>query len=471
MEHTIATEAERVSRLTTLRTSNNLQPQLPSPGQRPRTEDTIGEPTSWPTTELPLASQATDEAQILEPGNDNMDHPDRLRQDLIALGIADFRGLPLQQLIDLVRRRIPDVISESRRLGIFYAWLNDRLGMIDVSDDEAFRNEIHAWCTTLGKCGFEPKEILREYHAWKSEHALMEPSSSRRLDLANVELTTMLGPHIRGPITPILPACRLTYKDPPAPRRNAATGEHGNMHPDRLMRTRDIIDVEEWERPVVEISSDDEDDDAEDLSFLTGANALVRMGNRFNLTERKRATKVIDDLETPRGAPVTGKQSHKLNRAHTAAQKVSEKPILSNRMAGIPAHHGYPEKLSERSTPHKRSAAIRTPNNFAEKVSERSIPGKPLAVIPTPADFPEKVSEKPAPDKRPEAISTPSKAISTPSNYAEKDSGKSVPGKRLVGFPPLGAKPPDGYICKRCTRSGWYPSISTPVAPWLTSVQ
>jgi len=457
MEYTNATESERVC--LGLRTSSNLQ-------QLPMKEST-------------RVSQTTNEAQILIPSNDNnMDHPDRLRQDLIALGIADF-GLPLQQLVGLVRRRIPDIISESRRLGIFYAWLNNRLGMIDASNGEAFRSEIHAWCTTLAaKCGFEPKEILREYHAWKSEHTLLEPSSSRRLDLAHVEITSILKPHIRGPITPIQPACRLIYTDPPG--GNTAT-EHGNMHPDRLMQTRDVIDVEEWERPIVEISSDDES--VGDLSFLTGANALVRMGGRFDPAKRKRANKVIGDLDAHRAGSVIGKQS-RLNREITTQHNVLENLNPSSRPVAIPAHRGYREQSLERSIPSKRSAAIRTSRTYAEKVSERpvrgkskadtrsyvekapegSAPGKPPAAISIPTKYLDKMPQKPIDDKGPEVISTPS-------NCTEKEPEETVPGKRLVGFSPLGPKPPDGYICKRCTRPGRCPLMSIPLVLWLISTQ
>lgn len=314
----------------------------------------------------------------------------------LILGSESLKDITLSELNDKIDEASDEELSCTTMLHSYMAWLNERLQVINNSDQEVFTQEIAKWCTTMGMRGYNDTTILDGFEEWRSDHLSKEPSSSRRLNLAGLELHTLFqspfrdramiarrpiarrperstsGSHspseeitlpFRSASSAYNPAAQVHLGEPnlkereyfkPRPSslfiRGAAHDDiFGNMHPDRLpfaenhkpdsshpqgntgadmndntdnnfgdmhtdrvrLSTKSsgedgyaehmdidswgagsphsdqvrVIDLDLWERPVIEISSDhseieDEDEDAksgEDGSFffLSGANRMI----------------------------------------------------------------------------------------------------------------------------------------------------------------------------------------------------
>jgi len=215
--------------------------------------------------------------------------------ELGPIDLETIRNVSLGQLLDQVDEANPEGVSKKRVLRLFMIWLNERLLAIDNSDDDALQAEIGSWCVFIKKCGYEDQVIVNTFEEWKSEQARIEPSSNRRLSLADWEMRSFLGLSQQfGQYSQPLPLANHEAPGAASSFRpdsvrtvpgDVSQGSCEHMHPDRLRLTQNVksdtshavIDVDNWTRPVVELSSDDSEADksARNLSFLTGANKMV----------------------------------------------------------------------------------------------------------------------------------------------------------------------------------------------------
>ena len=145
--------------------------------------------------------------------------------------------------------------SPTQVLHLHMAWLNERLQVIDNSEEDILKREITEWCNFLSGCGFTLDYILSEFCAWKYEYVALQPSASRRLNLAYLEIRTLLSPWITGPPTAAPPSDRrlqpVEYgEEVPANRRHEYHGPSGLMHPDRLQTipSHDVFRQDESDR-------------------------------------------------------------------------------------------------------------------------------------------------------------------------------------------------------------------------------
>ncbi|KAK3944788.1 hypothetical protein QBC46DRAFT_240623, partial [Diplogelasinospora grovesii] len=222
-----------------------------------------------------------------------MDHTDRLRQNLELLGLEHLRDISLMQLLDRIDKNFPSEISEKRLLHIFVAWLNERLLVIDTSDEGAFSQEIKSWCYFLRMCSYDDDAVGDSFKDWQSEQLVIEPASSRRLYLAELEIASIFGrPLGRQPLSKIT-----------AEKENY----WGHIHPDRIplstknkrQAPHEVIDVDEWTPRVAELSPSgtlptQTEDEQQDLRFLTGANRMVFGEDEALSRKRKNDTRVAE---------------------------------------------------------------------------------------------------------------------------------------------------------------------------------
>ncbi|KAK3323619.1 hypothetical protein B0T19DRAFT_210127 [Cercophora scortea] len=234
-------------------------------------------PTSLPSAvgfllRIPLEKQGLWVCRYSPRPVGTMDHTDRIRQNLELLGLESLHGLSLGKLLHEVDESFPLDISKKRVLHVFMAWLNERLMVIDNSDENALKEEISEWCSTLRACSYDDQILASAFNDFQREQAVIEPSSSRRLDLARLEIRDFLDNHPQ-PASPL----------PPNPKQEP---DYQIMHPDRAMlsqrgdrdRDRIVIDLDDWEPGSVDRRSL-EDEGTEMVRFLTGANKMVYEDN------------------------------------------------------------------------------------------------------------------------------------------------------------------------------------------------
>ncbi|KAM7217028.1 hypothetical protein V8F06_007543 [Rhypophila decipiens] len=243
----------------------------------------------------------------LEPAS-VMDHAERLSQNLEALGVDSLGSLSLQELMQRIDDRLPcSNLSTRRLLHIFFSWLNERLTIIDNSDEDVVRNEIQTCVDCLRTCHIPDIVMAENFKIWESEHVKIDPLSARRLGLAWVELQEVLTldrrpehstqaqgnqftseenvelsqfPDGHDPNHAPEPTCHQEdidmaedHRGDMPPDRCRQSGQEGDvdvdddhwggMHPDRFKKS--LLD------PIIEEEQESEDN----LSFLTGANHLV----------------------------------------------------------------------------------------------------------------------------------------------------------------------------------------------------
>jgi hypothetical protein len=206
----------------------------------------------------------------------------KLKETLEVLGLESFEGVALDQLSAAITEKLPSDTSKKRTLDVYVMWLHPRLMAIDVSAESSLGQEIAAWYQFLKAMAAHDHLIFEAFHDWQRSQAAENPTSSRRLSIAEAELRGL----ITGPSTSAKP-----ISDAPK-----AEGLYGQMHPDRIKLSQES-------RTVIEIDDDDDDDNDDDddvvvissrslrgdpsfprsnapdrqpdLSFLTGANLLA----------------------------------------------------------------------------------------------------------------------------------------------------------------------------------------------------
>ncbi len=209
-----------------------------------------------------------------------MNHSDMVKQNLEILGLESLEGVSLGQLLADVAERMPSNVSESRILNIYAMWLHSRLITIDISDEASFANEICHWYHFL-KAVTDDNLIVEAFCEWQRGAVTADPTSWRRLSIAEVELRKLI------PDPPSDPE--------PSPPPAMSDSHHGYMHPDR-------VKMSQGQHPVIELDDDDQSDIVElssrpcpkdstlsqdrgqqggqqDLSFLTGSNMLPLFRN------------------------------------------------------------------------------------------------------------------------------------------------------------------------------------------------
>jgi hypothetical protein len=201
-----------------------------------------------------------------------------LKKTLKVLGLESFESVALDQLFTAVTQKLPSDTSKKRTLDIYVMWLHPRLMAIDVSTEGSFTQEIATWYRFLKAMATHDHLIFEAFHDWQRSQAIENPTSSRRLSIAEAELRRLM----TAPSTSAKPVSD-------APK---AEGHFGQMHPDRVKLSRESHEV-------IEIDDNDDDDDdvvvisarslrddrtspqnngrdrQPDLSFLTGANMLA----------------------------------------------------------------------------------------------------------------------------------------------------------------------------------------------------
>ena len=201
-----------------------------------------------------------------------MDHSDMIKQNLEILGLDSLETLSLFQLLVAVNQSLPSDVSEKRVLNIYVMWLHHRLMAIDISEE--VMDEITAWYWCLKELGNDDRLIAEAFLDWQRVQIIDEPTSSRRLSIAEAELRRLM------------PAWFSRLEDDP----EIARPEHyGQMHPDRMrlsQATHSAIELDDEGPEVIVIPSDtpprngdqspgSDENGRSDLSFLTGPNRLV----------------------------------------------------------------------------------------------------------------------------------------------------------------------------------------------------
>ncbi|KAK3306904.1 uncharacterized protein B0T15DRAFT_157068 [Chaetomium strumarium] len=198
-----------------------------------------------------------------------MDDADKKQQNLEILGLKSLGDLSLSQLLVELGKRLPSDVSKKRILSICTMWLHPRLMTIDIS---SFHDEVGIWYRFLKDLVNDDLLILETFNEWQRDQATQDPTSLRRLRIAEDKLRSL-----------------MSASDPMRTTDAPESGDcYGQMHPDRLKLSQKkpiMIELEDDDEDVVFISSNpvqknesqDQDDPSgqPDLSFLTGANSLV----------------------------------------------------------------------------------------------------------------------------------------------------------------------------------------------------
>ncbi|KAK1755940.1 hypothetical protein QBC47DRAFT_413668 [Echria macrotheca] len=194
-----------------------------------------------------------------------MDHRDRIRQNHELLKVDRLGDLTLLKLAKKVQQDLPSAVSNERRLGVFVEWLNDRLAVVDASNEHEFDAEVLQWCKMLEVRDYDRKKIVDALDEWREAHQAVDPASFRRLLLA----TETVKKSLPSPS----PSKSLEIKAP--------VEGYGNIHPDRLKLSRSAIAGDGCQNPEVDISSnnwrqlDKGSVNGKQPSFLTGSNGLA----------------------------------------------------------------------------------------------------------------------------------------------------------------------------------------------------
>jgi hypothetical protein len=225
-----------------------------------------------------------------------MDHSDKIKQNLEILGLASLEHISLDQLSCIITKRLPSNVSKTRIVNIYAMWLHPRLVALDVSAEGAVMREITTWYRFLKTLAYDDTLIADAFCDWQRGEAMENPTSLRRLSIAEAELRRL----IFDPRTGANPASDSEESE----------SHYGQMHPDRVKLSREdntVIEADDGESDVVLLSSSwlrkdpsstqSHTQDGElDLSFLTGSNRLV-LDDMLGVAPDKK--KSLDTSELP----------------------------------------------------------------------------------------------------------------------------------------------------------------------------
>ncbi len=249
-----------------------------------------------------------------------MDHSDRIKQNLEILGLESLENLSLGELFAAIGKNIPSDVSKSRILNIYAMWLHSRLVVIDVSYGATFADEIASWYQFLKALTNDDSLIIGAFRDWQRGEVLENPTSLRRLSIAEAELTRLMSSSPTEPESS--PTCfDGNYGKIHPDRVKTSQGSHifidvdghyGQMHPDRVERSQNphtVIEIEDDEPEIIVLSSSHTwpkdlstppshgQDGQPDFRFLTGANMLA-------LSDIVRPLRDGQDLGTPSPKPM-----------------------------------------------------------------------------------------------------------------------------------------------------------------------
>ncbi|KAK3398538.1 hypothetical protein B0T20DRAFT_210834 [Sordaria brevicollis] len=263
------------------------------------------------------------------------------REEMIAyagrLGVQRFGDCSLQELSEHIESD-PEQTTPRTKLYAYMTWLSDHLQKINNSDENVFGREIAAWCSFVNEVGFDKDNVVGTFEEWVHEHSEVERSSARRLSMAELEVkkfyrNSMEAPQLASENShdqPSLVENSTSEQFSPANEASEAphVGGFGHIHPDRLKMSEygdsnrekgEVIDLDNWQRPIVNISSDEEGipKPYNDLSFLTGANRMLfgddEATMNTDLKETKRGKKKSKTLVVQPG-PTSGQAKNKNKR-------------------------------------------------------------------------------------------------------------------------------------------------------------
>ena len=227
-----------------------------------------------------------------------MDHSDRIKQNLEILGLESLEDLSQGELFTAVGKNIPSDVSKSRILNIYTMWLHSRLVVIDVSYGATFADEIASWYQFLKALTNDDSLIIGAFRDWQRGEVLENPTSLRRLSIAEAELTRLMSSSPTGSESSPTGFDGNCGKIHPG-KVKKSQGSHifidlddhyGQMHPDRVERSHNphtVIEIEDDEPEIVVLSSSHTwpkdlstppshgQDGQPDFPFLTGANMLT----------------------------------------------------------------------------------------------------------------------------------------------------------------------------------------------------
>jgi hypothetical protein len=110
------------------------------------------------------------------------------------LGLDNLKDATLPDLEVRLKDALVGQPQRAAILRIYLDWLNERLQVIDNSDQDAFAEEIGDWCQSLARRGYTNETVLEEFHVWQADLLDREPSTSRRINLAALEIRHLLKP-------------------------------------------------------------------------------------------------------------------------------------------------------------------------------------------------------------------------------------------------------------------------------------
>ncbi|KAK4126558.1 hypothetical protein N657DRAFT_568397, partial [Parathielavia appendiculata] len=174
-------------------------------------------------------------------------HFNNLEGCLEVLDLESFEGVSLNQLSDAITNKLPSDVSRMGTLTIYVMWLYPRLMAIDVSAEGSLTQEITTWYRFLKAMASHDDLIFEAFRNWQRHQAIADPTSSRRLSIAEAELRGLMA----SPSTSVNPG--LSAAKPEA--------LFGQMHPDRVKLSQEP-------RTVIEIDDDDDGGD-DDVVFIS----------------------------------------------------------------------------------------------------------------------------------------------------------------------------------------------------------
>lgn len=337
-------------------------------------------PTSQSVTshDPPQIHAKTISEGIAEP--DAMAHLVLLGQSLTVLGLKSLQHESLDSLEQRLCQIDPSIITHSHILHTYIAWLGARIRVLDDSDSAALRAEISRWCTSLSALRLDKDLALSGFLQWKREQLALKPINARIFTLAGLEIqqafrgpdlsshseagSSMSSPHGTRPV--------LTEPEPEPEPDNPFAHMHPSRIPNLDQHTKPripVIDLETWPSPVVDLCSDNSDQDQpapppktdEKPSFLTGANGIpasksqtsivvqdVKKSKKKSQKQRKKAQKMLllakDQQSTP-GQPARDEQlqERSLNQEPETPRKHEPRPSQQQKENHVTA---TPDKMT-----------------------------------------------------------------------------------------------------------------------------
>lgn len=313
-----------------------------------------------------------------------MDHEERLKQNLEVLGVDNLSSLTLDELAEGIDNKFPSTLnlSTKRLIHIYVAWLNERLTVIDNSDDETFQKELQGWVQFLRQFPVLDRFLSTCFQSWVSEHSKVDPTSSRRLGFAWIALQEILdlegeedygSPDHNTPSR--LPESNIGYPQDSNSHQlgsantqniehmereggSAVDDRYRSMHPERWRQSLGDDAVEDGHggtmQPVIYRQAlGDEENEVEDeqpnenpLSFLTGANYLAYLEMMKNTRRENSGSR--DGLAGLHGSrPSVGQK--------VEAESFSQEEINRVEVVGVPGSGANQGNKASNFRPPKRS--------------------------------------------------------------------------------------------------------------------